>query len=238
MSLPPQRLDWRIAPGAPQGLRIGLSLEIGCGATPDAERARGDRARRARFRARGRHRRADRPDLHASHARRARPVLAHALDDRHRRAGAGAAREGAAVHPRLGGIGARRFRARRCSRLQPDPGMRDAAVAATAPFDFVLSPTAPITAFPAELASPSDDPLNPFPHIGFTVAFNMSGQPARRSTAASTRAGCRSACRSSAAASTISACWRSRGPTKRSARPRCAPGRRRLERLALRPESC
>ena len=42
----------------------------------------------------------------------------------------------------------------------------------------LISPTAPITAFPAELASPSDDPLNPFPHIGFTVAYNMSEQPA------------------------------------------------------------
>jgi aspartyl-tRNA(Asn)/glutamyl-tRNA(Gln) amidotransferase subunit A len=35
-----------------------------------------------------------------------------------------------------------------------------------------------MTAFPAEWASPSRDPLNPFPHIGFTVAFNMSEQPA------------------------------------------------------------
>ena len=58
------------------------------------------------------------------------------------------------------------------------PEMRKAAVEATAKFDFVLSPTAPITAFPAEWASPSRDPLNPFPHIGFTVAYNMSEQPA------------------------------------------------------------
>ena len=56
--------------------------------------------------------------------------------------------------------------------------MRKVAVAATLPFDFVLSPTAPMTAFPAELPSPSNDPLNPFPHIGFTVAYNMSEQPA------------------------------------------------------------
>ena len=56
--------------------------------------------------------------------------------------------------------------------------MRKAAVAATLPFDVVIAPTAPITAFAAELASPSDDPLDPFPHIGFTVAFNMSEQPA------------------------------------------------------------
>ena len=41
-----------------------------------------------------------------------------------------------------------------------------------------MRPTAPITAYAAELASPSDDPLNPFPHIGFTVAFNMTEQPA------------------------------------------------------------
>ena len=50
--------------------------------------------------------------------------------------------------------------------------------AATRDYDFLLTPTAPMTAFPAEMASPSGDPLNPFPHIGFTVAFNMSGQPA------------------------------------------------------------
>ena len=58
------------------------------------------------------------------------------------------------------------------------PAMHKAAIAATAKFDCVLSPTAPMTAFPAEWASPSRDPLNPFPHIGFTVAFNMSEQPA------------------------------------------------------------
>ena len=51
-------------------------------------------------------------------------------------------------------------------------------VAATRAHDFLLMPTSPDTAFPAEWASPSQDPLRPFPHIGFTVAFNMSGQPA------------------------------------------------------------
>ena len=56
--------------------------------------------------------------------------------------------------------------------------MRKAAIAATHEFDFVLSPTAPMTAFPAEWASPSRDPLHPFPQVGFTVAFNMSEQPA------------------------------------------------------------
>jgi aspartyl-tRNA(Asn)/glutamyl-tRNA(Gln) amidotransferase subunit A len=56
--------------------------------------------------------------------------------------------------------------------------MRDAAVAAHRPFDFVLSPTSPIAAFAAELASPTDDPQRPLEHIVFTVAYNMSEQPA------------------------------------------------------------
>jgi tetratricopeptide (TPR) repeat protein len=42
----------------------------------------------------------------------------------------------------------------------------------------VLSPTAPIAAFAAELAAPTDDPARPLEHICFTVAYNMSEQPA------------------------------------------------------------
>jgi aspartyl-tRNA(Asn)/glutamyl-tRNA(Gln) amidotransferase subunit A len=56
--------------------------------------------------------------------------------------------------------------------------MSVATLRATEPFDFVLSPTSPVSAFPAESASPIDDPARPFEHIGFTVAYNMSGQPA------------------------------------------------------------
>ena len=56
--------------------------------------------------------------------------------------------------------------------------MREAAVAACAPYDFVLSPTAPMPAYAAGLASPTDDPAAPFEHIAFTLAFNMSEQPA------------------------------------------------------------
>lgn len=47
-----------------------------------------------------------------------------------------------------------------------------------AEFDFLLSPTSPEPAFPAEWPSPSNDPARPFTHIGFTVAYNMTGQPA------------------------------------------------------------
>lgn len=55
--------------------------------------------------------------------------------------------------------------------------MREAAVGACAPFDVVISPTAPIVAYAAELPSPTNDPARPLEHIGFTLPFNMSEQP-------------------------------------------------------------
>ena len=45
-------------------------------------------------------------------------------------------------------------------------------------YDVILSPVAPITAFRAELAYPTDDPGKPFEHIAFTVPYNMSQHPA------------------------------------------------------------
>lgn len=56
--------------------------------------------------------------------------------------------------------------------------LRDAAVAACQPYDFVLSPVSPMPSFPAEQASPLDDPARPFEHIAFTLPYNMSEQPA------------------------------------------------------------
>jgi aspartyl-tRNA(Asn)/glutamyl-tRNA(Gln) amidotransferase subunit A len=56
--------------------------------------------------------------------------------------------------------------------------LRDAAVAATLPFDALLSPVSPVLSFPAEWASPLNDPARPFEHIAFTLPFNMSEQPA------------------------------------------------------------
>jgi len=57
-------------------------------------------------------------------------------------------------------------------------GLREAAIKATQAYDFVLSPTSPILPYEAELAAPGNDPRNAFPHICFTVAWNMSEQPA------------------------------------------------------------
>jgi Asp-tRNA(Asn)/Glu-tRNA(Gln) amidotransferase A subunit family amidase len=56
--------------------------------------------------------------------------------------------------------------------------LRDAAVAACQPYDFVLSPVNPVSSYPADWASPINDPARPFEHIPFTLPYNMSEQPA------------------------------------------------------------
>jgi aspartyl-tRNA(Asn)/glutamyl-tRNA(Gln) amidotransferase subunit A len=66
---------------------------------------------------------------------------------------------------------------------------RVATVAACSGFDYVISPTSPVPAFPAELPSPTNDPLRPLEHIAFTVPLNMSEQPAASINCGYTRSG-------------------------------------------------
>jgi aspartyl-tRNA(Asn)/glutamyl-tRNA(Gln) amidotransferase subunit A len=56
--------------------------------------------------------------------------------------------------------------------------LRETTLKATLPYDFVISPTSPILPYEAELPAPGNDPRNAFPHICFTVPYNMSEQPA------------------------------------------------------------
>ncbi len=177
-SLKYEALDWAIRPAARKGLTIGLLTEAGCGVPPtlDVRAAVGQAARD--FAAAGARVEPVAPFLTQEmldgldHFWRVRALIdlkALAPDKR------------AAVLPFIrdwafsadGFSGEHVFRG--FAQIQ---AMQQAAIAATQPFDYVLTPTAPMIAFPAEWASPSRDPLNPFPHIGFTVAFNMSGQPA------------------------------------------------------------
>jgi aspartyl-tRNA(Asn)/glutamyl-tRNA(Gln) amidotransferase subunit A len=67
--------------------------------------------------------------------------------------------------------------------------MREAAVNACQPYDFVISPTSPILPYEAELACPGNDPRNALPHIAFTVPYNMSEQPAASINWGSSREG-------------------------------------------------
>ncbi len=67
--------------------------------------------------------------------------------------------------------------------------MRKAAARLFQGCDLVLSPTAPVAAFPAEWASPINDPERPFEHIAFTLPWNMSENPAATINCGFTKAG-------------------------------------------------
>lgn len=56
--------------------------------------------------------------------------------------------------------------------------LRTATVAATLPFDYVLSPVAAMPAFPAEWPCPTRQTDTALHHIAYTVPFSMSEQPA------------------------------------------------------------
>ncbi|MGO4871432.1 MAG: amidase [Roseiarcus sp.] len=178
MSLPPQTLDWRVKPAELIGLRIGLLMAAGCGDAAMAPvRAAVERAARD-FAGAGAIVEPLAPFLTQEMLDgldrfwRMRSLIEIRALPRERRekilpfirawAESAADLSGEAVFHGFSQILA----------------MRKAAIVATLPYDFVLSPTAPNVAYSAEMASPSGDPLNPFPHIGFTVAFNMSEQPA------------------------------------------------------------
>ena len=177
-SLPAQDIDWDALEIDPRGLRLGLQLDAGWGMALDGQvRAVVEDAAR-RFEAAGATvepmpafmsremadgmdrfwRMRSWLDLSALPAERRERVLPYIRDW----VASGAELSAAQVFHGHGQMAA----------------MRDAAVAATQPFDFVLSPVAPCVAFAAEWASPLNDPQQPFEHIAFTLPWNMSEQPA------------------------------------------------------------
>ena len=181
MSLPPQDIDWlRLAPGLERlrGLRLGLLLDAGCGLGLDDEVRAAVAAAARLFEQAGAIVEPMRPFLTRQmldgmdHFWRMRSLidmrqlapgqLDKVLPFIRQWAESAAAFDGAQVFE----AGAQ-FHATRL-----------ATVRACAPFDYVLSPVAPITAFAAELPAPTNDPLQPLEHIAFTVPFNMSEQPA------------------------------------------------------------
>ena len=103
---------------------------------------------------------------------------------------------------------------------------RVAAVAACARFDYVISPTAPNLPAAAELPSPTNDPLRPLEHIGFTVPFNMSEQPAASINCGYSGEGLPIGLQITGRASTTWACCAWRAPSSRFA-GRSGPGRSR-----------
>jgi aspartyl-tRNA(Asn)/glutamyl-tRNA(Gln) amidotransferase subunit A len=177
-SLPPQALDWRVKPLDWRGRRVGLLLEAGCG-DPPTPTVRREVERAAR-------------DIAAAGAvvEPLAPFLTQAMLDGLDRfwrlrslieLAALPAERRAKVLPFI------RAWAEAATGLDGETAFGDfgqmremakATVAATLPYDFVISPTSPDVAYPAEWAMPSNDPDNAMAHIGFTVAYNMSEQPA------------------------------------------------------------
>ncbi len=178
MSLPPSRIAWTNLQRNPKGLRIGLLKDAGWGLAVEPETAAAVRAAARAFEAAGAIVEPLRPfttrtmidgldnfwrmrswlDFSALPPERQAKVLPYIRDWI-----ATAARlSGAEVFHGFSQMGA----------------IRDATLAATEPFDFVLSPVSPVPAFTAEWASPINDPKRPFEHIAFTLPFNMSEQPA------------------------------------------------------------
>src|ERR1700742_3444864 len=56
--------------------------------------------------------------------------------------------------------------------------IRGAAAKLFTDIDYVISPVSPVVNFPAEFASPLNDPDKPFEHICYTVPWNMAENPA------------------------------------------------------------
>jgi aspartyl-tRNA(Asn)/glutamyl-tRNA(Gln) amidotransferase subunit A len=178
MSLPPAVIDWSAGPLVPKGLKIGLHLDAGSGLPVEAETKAAVEAAAKLF--------ADAgakieplagflsPDmLHLqdlfwrvrswvdfsalSHERQAR-VLPFIADW---------CRGGADVSGVMVIKGVNNYMA-----------VRAAAVKATQPFDYVLSPVSPVPTYPAEWETPTNDVKRPLEHISFTMPYNMSEQPA------------------------------------------------------------
>jgi aspartyl-tRNA(Asn)/glutamyl-tRNA(Gln) amidotransferase subunit A len=177
-SLPAQEIDWQALDMDLRGLRLGLQLDAGWGIPTDPVVAAAVAAAARRFEAAGAiveplpaflrpevaegidefWRLRSWLDLAALPAERRQRVLPYIL-------------EWAA--PAAGYDAARAFRG-----FSQIATLRDAAVAACRPFDFVLSPTSPVVSYAAQWASPLNDPARAMHHIGYTLPYNMSEQPA------------------------------------------------------------
>lgn len=178
MSLPPTTRDFRVAAGSLAGIRIGVHFDAGCGLPTDpAVRAVVEDAAR-RFEAAG---------------AAVTPVdpwmsdgLLDGLDEFWRArasvdfAGLSSeARAGILAPVREWGEAGAAYSGERVYRAYAATvEVRARTVAATGAFDFVLSPVSPNASFPAAWPHPANDVARAMAHIGFTVPYSMSEQPA------------------------------------------------------------
>ncbi len=177
-SLPPNTIDWMDLDIDVRGLRIGLMLDAGCGLEAEPEVKAAVIAGARQFEAAG------------AEVIEVGPVMTRAmldgLDDFWRAKFWGDIR-GLPVERRamiLPYIHAWAERGADVTGVQAVAGfgqtmeMRKAAAKLFSTVHAVLSPTNPVVSYPADWASPTNDPERPFEHIAFTVPWNMSEQPA------------------------------------------------------------
>jgi aspartyl-tRNA(Asn)/glutamyl-tRNA(Gln) amidotransferase subunit A len=189
MNLPPAEIDWSDLAIDPKGLRIGLMMEIGAGMALDPEVEQAVTAAARLLETAG-------AIVEPVPAILTREMLdglddfwrARAWDDVEKLPEEGRAK----ILPYIRAwaeSGAQRSGLAVIRGFNQTMAIRKAAARLFGSLDFVLSPTAPVARFPADWASPLNDPEKPFEHIGYTVAWNMSEQPAVSVNCGYTKAG-------------------------------------------------
>ncbi len=178
MNLPPADIDWMAGPLDPKGLKIGLHLDAGCGMPVEAETKAAIEAAAKKF--------ADAGAVVTPMPAFMTPEMLH-LQDVFWRArswndfAALSPEKQARVLPFIAKwcMGGADLSARDVIKgVNNTMAIRAAAVKAIQPFDYVLSPTSPVPTYPAEWEMPSNSVERAMDHIGFTMPYNMSEQPA------------------------------------------------------------
>jgi aspartyl-tRNA(Asn)/glutamyl-tRNA(Gln) amidotransferase subunit A len=177
-SLPPEDVDWGEPAVDPRGLRVGLHLDAGCGVAPEPVLVEAVTRAARLFEEAGAEVEAVPPfmtqellddldlfwrvrswnDYRMLPIANKLRVLPYIIEWCH------------------GGADVAGTTVLRC--YQQIMQIQSRTVAATARYDLVLSPVAPVPAFPAEQPMPFPDQGRGMWHIGFTAPYNMSGQPA------------------------------------------------------------
>ncbi|UVI37259.1 amidase [Brevibacterium spongiae] len=162
----------------PRGLRIGLQLDAGCGVAPDAQVVKTITEAADRFAAAGAEVVTLDPYID--------DALLHDMDRFWRVRSWGDLKalpveEQALILPYIqqwaqDGADVSGVELMRCYHSVQE--IRRRTITATAGFDLVITPTSPEAAFPAEQPMPYPRAHEPMGHIGFTMPFNMSEQPA------------------------------------------------------------
>ena len=177
-SLPYTALDWTGPAADVRGMKIGLMMDAGCGNPVDPEVAAAVERAAALF------------AEHGAEVIPIAPVLTREMLDgldyawRARFWGimqALSAENRAKILPYIyqwAEAGAHASPQRVAAGFDQTFAMRRATAAAFDKVDAVLSPVNPDVSYPAEWASPTNDPQRPFEHIAFTVPWNMGEQPA------------------------------------------------------------